>query len=103
MFDPYELRKDFPYLERKIRGKPIIYLDNVATTHKPRYVMDAIREFYVKYNANIHRGAHLLGNEAINAYKHSREKVARFINTRDAKEIIFTSDTTESLNLVAYG
>jgi cysteine desulfurase/selenocysteine lyase len=99
--DPEIIKRDFPIFKRKIHGKPLIYLDNAATTQKPRQVIEAIREFYENYNANVHRGVYRLSVEATEAYENARAKVARFINAKDS-EIIFTRNTTEALNLVAY-
>ena len=95
------LRKDFPILGQKINGKPLVYLDNAATTQKPKQVIAAVREYYEKYNANIHRGIHSLSELATEKYEGTRSKVADFINA-SPKEIIFTKNTTESLNLIAY-
>ncbi len=103
MLDPYEIRKHFPCLARKIRRKPIIYLDNAATSHKPLCVINAIKDFYSRYNANIHRGRHELAKEATEAYEEAREEIAKFINAHSANEVIFTSGATESLNMIAYG
>jgi cysteine desulfurase/selenocysteine lyase len=99
--DPEIIKRDFPIFKRKIHGKPLIYLDNAATTQKPRQVIEAIREFYENYNANVHRGVYRLSVEATEAYENARAKVARFINAKDS-EIIFTKNATEALNLVAY-
>jgi cysteine desulfurase/selenocysteine lyase len=95
------VRRQFPILNRKIHGKPLIYFDNAATTQKPRVVIDAIREYYESENANIHRGVHTLSQEATSAYELARQKIARFINAPDPRQIIFTRGTTESINLVA--
>jgi cysteine desulfurase/selenocysteine lyase len=99
--DPEIIKRDFPIFKRRIYGKPLIYLDNAATTQKPRQVIEAIREFYENYNANVHRGVYRLSVEATEAYENARAKVARFINAKDS-EIIFTRNTTEALNLIAY-
>jgi cysteine desulfurase / selenocysteine lyase len=97
-----QIRKDFPILERKVHGKPLVYLDNAATTQKPRSVIDALVHYYEYYNANIHRGLHTLAEEATAAYELSRLKTGRFINAaHPEQEIIFTRNTTESINLVA--
>ncbi len=102
MFDVETIRKDFPILKREVHGRPLVYLDNAATTQKPRQVIDALVNYYETYNANIHRGLHKLAEEATTAYEASREKVARFINAPDgARSIVFTRNTTESINLVA--
>lgn len=100
-FDVETVRKDFPILQRRIFGKPLVYLDNSATTQKPKIVIDALTDYYTNYNANVHRGIHKLSEEATHAYEQAHEKVARFINGT-FEEIIFTKGTTESLNLVAY-
>ena len=96
-----QLRKDFPILDEKINGHPLIYFDNAATSQKPRAVLDALRNYYEHNNANVHRGIHELSNRATEAYEAARERTARFINARDRSEIIFTRGTTESINLVA--
>ncbi len=95
------IREDFPILKRRIYGKPLVYLDNAATSQKPRVVIEAIDRYYREYNANIHRGIHKLSEEATIAYEDAREKVARFINARTPEEIVFTRNTTETINLVA--
>lgn len=97
-----EILNDFNILDRKINQKRIVYLDNAATTQKPNSVIEAISDYYRSYNANPHRGAHTLSIEATKAYEDAREKVAKFINAKSSQEIIFTKNTTESLNLVAY-
>jgi cysteine desulfurase/selenocysteine lyase len=96
------IRKDFPIFERKISGKPLIYLDSTATTQKPLAVLDALDHYYRTYNANIHRGVYRIAEEATAAYEEARGKVARFLHARSDQEIIFTRGTTESVNLVAY-
>jgi cysteine desulfurase/selenocysteine lyase len=96
------IRKDFPIFERKISGKPLIYLDSTATTQKPLAVLDALDHYYRTYNANIHRGVYRIAEEATAAYEGARGKVARFLHARSDQEIIFTRGTTESVNLVAY-
>jgi cysteine desulfurase/selenocysteine lyase len=101
-YDVDQIRKDFPILERTVRGKQLVYLDNAATTQKPRQVIDALVHYYEHYNANIHRGLHTLAEEATAAYEASRVKVGRFINAaHPEQEIVFTRNTTESINLVA--
>jgi cysteine desulfurase/selenocysteine lyase len=97
----YELRNDFPIFRRKINGKELVYLDNASTTQKPNCVIDAITDFYTNYNSNIHRAVYQLAEEATVLYEHSREKIANFINVRP-EEIIFTRNTTESINLIAH-
>ncbi len=102
MFDPIALREDFPILQRKVRGKPLVYLDSAATSQKPRCVLEALREYYENYNANIHRAVHTLGEEATERYERVRQQVARFIGASDPSCIVFTRNTTEAINLVAY-
>ncbi|WFO75247.1 cysteine desulfurase [Desulfurococcaceae archaeon MEX13E-LK6-19] len=102
MFDPHEIRKDFPILERIVNGRKLIYFDNAATTQKPIQVINAITEFYKKYNANVHRGLHTLSQEASQKYEEAHEILAKFINARSWDEIIFCSNTTDALNIVAY-
>jgi cysteine desulfurase/selenocysteine lyase len=102
VYDVNEVRKDFPILERKIGGKRLIYLDNAATSQKPRPVLDALDEYYETHNANIHRAVHRLAEEATAAYEASREKVASFLGAPDVRSLIFTRGTTEAINLVAY-
>lgn len=94
-------RQDFPILERKVYDRPLIYLDNAATTQKPRCVVDAISEMYYHANANVHRGIHFLSQRATDLHEAAREKVRAFINARSTAEIVFTRGTTESLNLIA--
>lgn len=95
------VRNDFPILKRKVHGKPLVYLDNAATTQKPQAVIDTITHFYTQGNANIHRGVHLLSEEATAAYEQARKAIANFINAPDPKEIIFVRGATEAINLVA--
>ncbi|MGC9346177.1 MAG: aminotransferase class V-fold PLP-dependent enzyme, partial [Candidatus Bathyarchaeales archaeon] len=102
MLDPYKIREDFPILKREINNHPLIYFDNAATTQKPRQVIEAIKEFYEKYNANVHRGVHTLSQEASELYENAHEEVAKFINADGMEEIIFVRGTTEAINLVAY-
>lgn len=102
MFDVNAIRKDFPILDRKIDGKPLIYLDNAATSQKPQQVIDALTNYYSNYNANIHRGIHTLSEEATEAYEGAREKIRAFINARETREIIFVRNATEAINLVMY-
>ncbi|RLG51535.1 MAG: cysteine desulfurase [Thermoproteota archaeon] len=102
MLDPYEVRKDFPTLARRVHGRPLVYLDNAATSQKPKQVLDAIMEFYAIHNANVHRGAHMLANEATELYESAHDEVAKFIGARDYREVVFTRNTTESLGLIAY-
>ena len=96
-----KLRGDFPILDQKVHGKPLIYFDNAATSQKPRAVIDALVHYYERDNANVHRGIHELSNRATNAFEAARIRAAKFINARNADEIIFTRGTTESINLVA--
>ncbi|HEU4724359.1 MAG TPA: aminotransferase class V-fold PLP-dependent enzyme, partial [Candidatus Eisenbacteria bacterium] len=100
-FDVAAIRKDFPILERKIHGKSLAYLDNTATTQKPASVLKALDDFYRLHNANVHRGVYLLGEEATAAYEEARAKVARFVNARSPRDVVFTRGTTESVNLVS--
>jgi len=100
-YDLASLRADFPILTREVNGKPLVYLDNAATSQKPLAVIQAIDDYYRKTNANIHRGLHRLSQEATDAHELAREKVQGFINAASSKEIIFTRGTTESINLVA--
>ncbi|MDO8581319.1 MAG: cysteine desulfurase [bacterium] len=96
-----KLRNDFPILKRKIHGKSLVYLDNAATTQKPRQVIDAVSRYYAQTNANIHRGIHTLAEEATEAYEGARKKIADFIGAKDPAEIIFVRNATEGINLVA--
>ncbi len=96
-----QARVDFPILSRTVNGKPLIYLDNAASTQKPQSVIDAVSRYYSHENANIHRGVHLLSTEATAAYESARQKLARYLNASDESEIIFTRGATESINLVA--
>jgi cysteine desulfurase / selenocysteine lyase len=98
----YRIRKDFPILSRKIRGKPLVYFDNAATTQKPLSVIEAIRDYYMNYNSNIHRAVHQMAEEATHAYEATRDKVAKFINSPSTDEIIFTRNATEAINLVSH-
>ena len=103
MFDVERIRKDFPILQRKINGKDLVYFDNAATSQTPQQVIDCIVDYYQNYNANIHRGVHSLSQEATDAYEQAREKIRKHFNAAKAYEIIFTSGTTHSINLVASG
>ncbi|KKK69278.1 hypothetical protein LCGC14_2935650, partial [marine sediment metagenome] len=100
--DVARIREDFPILARKVYGKPLVYLDNAATSQKPRQVIEALVRYYEQYNANIHRAIHCLGEEATAAYEEARAKAARFINAPSPECIVFTRNTTEAINLVAY-
>ena len=101
MFDIEKIRSDFPILERKVYDRPLVYLDNAATTQKPRCVVNAMSEEYFSVNANVHRGVHFLSQQATDLHEAARERVARFIGAASSSEIVFTRGTTESLNLVA--
>lgn len=101
-YDVQAVRKQFPILSREVKGHPLIYLDNAATTQKPQAVVDSLLHYYTYYNANIHRGIHTLAEEATAAYEATRDAVKAFINAAVREEIIFTRGTTESINLVAY-
>ncbi|MEM2005978.1 MAG: SufS family cysteine desulfurase [Zestosphaera sp.] len=103
MFDVQRVREDFPILKRKVHGKPLIYFDNAATTQKPRQVVAAIARFYLHYNANVHRGFHTLSQEASRAYEEAHEVVAKFINAYSWEEVVDVANTTDGLNLVAWG
>ncbi len=100
-FDVESIRADFPILARKVHGKPLVYVDNAATTQKPTAVIERLRHYYEFENANIHRGVHSLSAEATAAYEDARVSVQRFINARESREIVFTRGATESINLVA--
>jgi cysteine desulfurase / selenocysteine lyase len=100
-FDVFRVRQDFPILQRRVRGKPLVYLDNAATAQKPQAVIESISRFYRHDNANVHRGVHYLSEQATEAYDESRAKLARLINARTAREVVFTRGTTDAINLVA--
>jgi len=102
MLNVEQIRKDFPILNRLVNGKKLIYFDNAATTQKPRQVINAIKEFYEKYNANIHRSIHTLGEESTKLYEKAHKKVADFIKAKNWREIIFVRNSTEAINLVMY-
>ncbi|OYR79000.1 cysteine desulfurase, partial [Halorubrum distributum] len=102
-FDAEAVRSDFPVLDRRVNGHPLTYLDNAATTHTPRQVYDVFEEFYAGYNANVHRGIHELSHEASLAYEAAHDRVADFLGADGREEVVFTKNTTESINLVAYG
>ena len=101
MYDISKVRTDFPILSREVYGRPLVYLDNAATTQKPLQVLDAMREEYLNVNANVHRGVHYLSQQATDLHEAARETVRRFINARKTEEIVFTRGTTEAINLVA--
>jgi cysteine desulfurase / selenocysteine lyase len=101
-YDVERVRKDFPILDRQVRaGVPLVYLDNAATSQKPQQVLDAMRDYYEQHNANVHRGIHTLAEEATALYEGARDKVASFINAADRREVVFTKNSTEALNLLA--
>ncbi len=102
IFNVHAIREQFPILNRMVKGKPLVYFDNAATAQKPKVVIDALTEYYEKYNANIHRGIHSLAEEATAAYEATRDTIQQFIHAKHREEIIFTRGVTESINLVAY-
>jgi len=103
MLDVENIRKDFPILSRQVNGKPLVYLDNAATSQTPQQVIDCIVDYYCNYNANIHRGVHTLSQEATDKYEAARHTIQKHFNAENAHEIIFTSGTTHSINIVANG
>ena len=103
MYDVTEIRKDFPILSREVNGKPLVYLDNGASAQKPQVVIDAVTHGYAEEYANVHRGLHYLSNLATEKYEGTRGIIARFLGAKDEEEVVFTSGTTEGINLVAYG
>ncbi len=100
-FDVWRLREDFPILQQRVHGKPLVYLDNAATSQKPQVVIDTITQYYAAENSNIHRGVHFLSEQATHAYEGARDTVRRFLNAADSRELIFVRGTTEGINLVA--
>ena len=102
-FNVQEIRKDFPILQREVNGKPLVYLDNAATSQKPQVVIDSIVDYYSNYNANIHRGVHSLSQEATDAYEGARKKIQQHFNIKQTHEVILTAGTTHGINLVANG
>ncbi|MCG6990031.1 MAG: cysteine desulfurase [Gemmatimonadetes bacterium] len=100
-FDPVAIRRDFPTLDQQVNGKPLVYLDNAATSQKPRAVLDVVNAYYLHDNANVHRGIHELSRRATEAYEEARAKVAGWINAADSSEVVWTRGTTEAINLVA--
>ncbi len=100
-FDVYKIREQFPILDEKVNGKPLVYLDNAATTQKPSMVIDELVNYYTGFNSNIHRGIHTLAEKATSAFEETREAASKFVNSNEPEEIIFTKGTTEGLNLVA--
>lgn len=101
--NPRAIRKDFPIFERRVHGKPLIYLDNAATSQKPRCVIETVKNFYESTNANVHRAVHTLSHEASVLYEEAHKKAAQFVNAKSWREIVFTRNATEAINLVAYG
>lgn len=100
-FNIAAIRTDFPVLDQQVNGKPLIYFDNAATTQKPKPVLEALQHYYQTDNANIHRGIHTLAERATAAYEDTRKKIAKFLNAPSTEQVILTSGTTESINLVA--
>ncbi|MFI5154131.1 MAG: SufS family cysteine desulfurase [Chitinophagales bacterium] len=100
--DPYQIRKQFPLMDRKVKGRALVYFDNAATSQKPKVVIDALLDYYTHYNANVHRGIHSLAEEATAAFEDSRRTAKQFIGAGSTEEIIFTRGTTEGINLVAF-
>jgi cysteine desulfurases, SufS subfamily len=100
--DVYAIRQQFPVLNRQVKGKPLVYFDNAATSQKPQVVLDALMDYYTNMNANVHRGIHTLAEEATAAFEATRDAVRQFINASSREEVIFTRGTTEGINLVAY-
>jgi len=101
-FEVERIRRDFPVLQRKVHGKPLVYLDNAATSQKPKAVIDTLTRYYSEINSNIHRGIHQLSEEATSAYEDARAKVKSFLNAAEEREIVFVRNATEAINLVAY-
>src|SRR5574337_1572777 len=101
-FDVARIREDFPVLRRQVRGKPLVYLDNAATSQKPTSVIETMEQYYRTENSNVHRGVHLLSERATEAFEGARGKVARFLNARETREIIFVRGATEGINLAAH-
>ena len=97
-YDVEALRRDFPILNREVHGKPLVYLDNAATSQTPQQVIDVFSDYYSRYNANIHRGLHTLADEATAAFEATRHRVKAFLNAEDARQIIFTRGTTEAVS-----
>ena len=100
-WDVERIRKDFPILHEEVHGKPLVYLDNAATSQKPHVVIEALVDYYAKRNSNVHRGLHLLSERATEAYEEARARIQRFLNAAHSREIIFVRGTTEGINLVA--
>jgi cysteine desulfurase/selenocysteine lyase len=101
VFNVSAIRADFPALAQQAHGRPLVYLDNAATTQKPRQVIEALRRYYERDNANVHRGVHMMSERATEAYEGAREKIRAFVNAASVHEIVFTRNATESINLVA--
>ena len=99
--DPIKIRREFPALDQTVNGKPLVYLDNAATSQKPKAVLGALEEYYRRDNANVHRGIHELSRRATIAFEDARAKVARWINAPEADELVWTRGTTEAINLIA--
>ena len=102
IFESEKIKEDFPLLEREVNGKPIVYLDSAATSQKPIEVIDRMTDYYKQINANVHRGAYHIAELATSEMEETRTKVSRFINASSEKEIVFTKNATEAINLVAY-
>ena len=102
MFNVEKIRDDFPILSKNVYGNPLVYLDNAATSQKPRQVIDALVDYYENYNANVHRGVHTLSMEATDKFEEAREKVATFINSESSDLVVWTRNASEGLNLIAY-
>ncbi|MEO6915309.1 MAG: aminotransferase class V-fold PLP-dependent enzyme, partial [Chitinophagaceae bacterium] len=100
--DVEAIRSQFPILHRQVKGKPLVYFDNAATSQKPQVVLDALMEYYTGYNANVHRGIHTLAEEATAAFEATRDTAQAFIHAGSREQVVFTKGTTESINLVAY-
>src|SRR5689334_18745725 len=100
--DVYAIRQQFPALNRQVKGQPLVYFDNAATTQKPQVVIDALVDYYTNYNANVHRGIHTLAEEATAAFEASRDAVKEFIHSPTREQVIFTTGTTDGINLVAF-
>ncbi|MCH8986298.1 MAG: aminotransferase class V-fold PLP-dependent enzyme, partial [Acidobacteria bacterium] len=101
--DVARIRKDFPLLSRQVNGRPLIYLDSASTSQKPRQVIDAVSDYYERINANVHRGAYTLADEATTAYEGARSRVASFLNASSSAEVVFTRGATQAINMIAYG
>ena len=99
--DNTSIRRDFPLLQQRVHGRPLVYLDNAATTQKPQVVIDRVTRYYTEENANVHRGVHWLSERATNAFEEARAIVGRFLNASASREIVFVRGTTEAINLVA--